>query len=145
MYVPQRTPSDRPVSASNRVLVYPELWLLLIAVGVGGCTTWAAFLYIGIRARRRSWVAWAIVYGALTVLWLVIINSTTNSIATGIGAAAALIAWIGGGIHAAAIRETLRGGYGLPTDPGLRQPARESNSEQRGSAWRQEIPAWQRR
>jgi helix-hairpin-helix protein len=104
MYVPRRTPSDRSVSAPNRVLVYPEPWLLLIAVGVGGCTTWAAFLYIGIRARRRSWVAWAIVYGALTTLWLVIINSTTNSIATDIGAAAALIAWIGGGIHAAAIR-----------------------------------------
>ena len=37
-----------------------KAWLLLcLPVGL---TTWAAFLYIGIRARRRRWLAWAGVY-----------------------------------------------------------------------------------
>jgi Helix-hairpin-helix motif len=103
MSIPQRIPSDGSVSASNRVLVHPNRWLLLVALGLG-FTTWAAFLYIGIRARRRSWLAWAAVYGALLVLWLVIDNSTNNSTATGIGAVAVLIPWIGGTAHAAAIR-----------------------------------------
>jgi hypothetical protein len=44
------------------------------------------------------------VYGALLVFWLVIDNSTNNSTAAGIGAVAALIPWIGGTAHAAAIR-----------------------------------------
>src|SRR5437764_228820 len=36
-----------------------KAWLLLcLPVGL---TTWAAFLYIGIRARRRRWLAWAAV------------------------------------------------------------------------------------
>lgn len=103
MSIPQPIPSDGSVSASNRVLVHPNRWLLLVALGLG-FTTWAAFLYIGIRARRRSWLAWAAVYGSLLVLWLVIDNSINNSTATGIGAVAALIPWIGGTAHAAAIK-----------------------------------------
>jgi hypothetical protein len=104
MSMPQPIPSDRPVSAANRVLVHPNLWLLLVAAGVG-FTTWAAFLHIGIRARRRSWLAWAAFYGALQVLWLVMDNAlSNNSTATGIGAAAVLISWIGGTVHAAAIK-----------------------------------------
>src|SRR5215469_17501160 len=103
MSIPDRLPSDTSVPAPNRVLVYPNRWLLLVALGFG-FTTWAAFLYIGIRARRRSWLAWAAVYGALLVLWLVIDNSMNNSTATGIGAVAVLIPWIGGTAHAAAIK-----------------------------------------
>jgi DNA uptake protein ComE-like DNA-binding protein len=103
MSIPQPIPSDGSVSASNRVLVHPNRWLLLVALGLG-FTTWAAFLYIGIRARRRSWLAWAAVYGSLLMLWLVIDNSINNSTATGIGAVAALIPWIGGTAHAAAIK-----------------------------------------
>ena len=39
-----------------------KAWLLL-AIPLG-FTTWAAFLYIGIRARRPQWLAWAAVYAA---------------------------------------------------------------------------------
>ncbi len=34
-----------------------KAWLLLTIPF--GFTTWAAFLYIGIRARRPRWLAWA--------------------------------------------------------------------------------------
>jgi hypothetical protein len=104
MSMPQHVPSDRSVSAPNRVLVHPNRWLLLVVLGLG-FTTWAAFLYIGIRARRHSWLAWAAVYGALLVLSGVMdISMPNNSAATGIGAVALLIPWIGGTAHAAAIR-----------------------------------------
>src|SRR6185437_7645204 len=47
-----------------------KAWLLLcLPVGL---TTWAAFLYIGIRARRRRWLAWAAVYAAMLTGWLVL-------------------------------------------------------------------------
>jgi len=76
-----------------------KAWLLLtLPVGL---TTWAAFLYIGIRARRRRWLAWAGVYLAGVVVWLVL-DAPANpaSTAQGIAAAVALATWIGGGVHA---------------------------------------------
>lgn len=102
--MPQRMPSDAPVPVTDRVLVHPNRWLLLVALGFG-FTTWAAFLYVGIRARRRSWLAWAAVYGILLVLWPVLDTSAPyNSAAVGIGELALALAWLGGTAHAAAVR-----------------------------------------
>lgn len=106
MSIPQRIPPDKPASSANRVLVHPNLWLLLVALGFG-FTTWAAFLYLGSRARNRSWLVSAAVYGALLVLWAVLPN-TNNSTATAIGVVSLLVAWIGGTGHAAAIKGNAR-------------------------------------
>jgi hypothetical protein len=66
-----------------------------------GLTTFAAFLYIGIRARRRRWLAWAGVYAATLTGWLVLTAPThMSSAAQGVGAALWLVTWIGGGVHA---------------------------------------------
>ena len=47
-------------AARGRPRFRGKAWLLLcLPVGL---TTWAAFLYIGIRARRHRWLAWAGVY-----------------------------------------------------------------------------------
>jgi hypothetical protein len=80
-----------------------KLWLLL-TVPPFAITTWAAFLYIGIRARRAQWLAWAALYAAMFVVFVVLDSPhhpapTTEGIATGL----ALLAWIGGGIHAVAV------------------------------------------
>jgi len=79
-----------------------KAWLLLcLPVGL---TTWAAFLYIGIRARRRQWLAWAGMYLAAVAVWLVLDSPDhPGSAAQGIAAALALGAWIGGGVHALVI------------------------------------------
>ncbi len=79
-----------------------KAWLLLtIPLGF---TTWAAFLYIGIRARRPRWLAWAAVYLAAIAGWLVLdAPDHPSSTAMGVAAALALAAWIGGGIHALVI------------------------------------------
>jgi DNA uptake protein ComE-like DNA-binding protein len=76
-----------------------KAWLLLcLPVGL---TTFAAFLYIGIRARRRRWLAWAGVYAATLAGWLVLDTPAhPGNTAQGVGAALALITWIGGGVHA---------------------------------------------
>jgi DNA uptake protein ComE-like DNA-binding protein len=79
-----------------------KAWLLLtLPVGL---TTWAAFLYVGIRARRPSWIAWAGVYAATLAGWLVIDSpGRPAGTAHGIATVLAILTWIGGGIHAAAI------------------------------------------
>lgn len=76
-----------------------KAWLLLcLPVGL---TTFAAFLYIGIRARRRRWLVWAGVYAATLAGWLVLsAPDRPSSTAQGVGAALALVTWIGGGVHA---------------------------------------------
>ena len=76
-----------------------KAWLLLcLPVGL---TTFAAFLYIGIRARRPRWLVWAGVYAATLAGWLVLdAPANPSNTAQGVGAALALITWIGGGVHA---------------------------------------------
>lgn len=76
-----------------------KVWLLLCLPL--GLTTWAAFLYIGIRARRRRWLAWAGVYAATLAGWVVLDTPDhPSSIAQGVGAVLWLATWIGGGVHA---------------------------------------------
>lgn len=79
-----------------------KAWLLLtVPVGL---TTWAAFLYIGIRAKRSRWLAWAAVYLAGVIVWLVLDSPDhPGSTAQGIAAGVALATWIGGGVHALVI------------------------------------------
>ena len=74
-------------------------WLLLtLPLGI---TTFAAFVYIGVRARRRRWLAWAGVYLATLAGWLVLsAPEHTSGTADGVGAVLWLVTWIGGGVHA---------------------------------------------
>ena len=79
-----------------------KAWLLLTVPL--GFTTWAAFLYIGIRARRVQWLVWAGVYAATLAVYVALDTpSHPGSTAEGVGAGLALLTWIGGGIHALAI------------------------------------------
>jgi hypothetical protein len=61
--VAPRPPRQVPVSRLRS-----KAWLLLtIPLGL---TTWAAFVYIGIRARRVQWLAFAALYAALVGGWI---------------------------------------------------------------------------
>jgi DNA uptake protein ComE-like DNA-binding protein len=82
-----------------------KAWLLLTLPL--GFTTWAAFLYIGIRGRRGPWLAWAGVYAAGLAGYAALDTpANPSSTAMGLAAGLALATWIGGGIHAAAISNT---------------------------------------
>jgi hypothetical protein len=94
-----------------------KLWLLLL-VPPFAITTWAAFLYIGIRARRAQWLAFAVLYAAMFVTFVVLDSprhpgSTAEGVATGLG----LLAWIGGGIHAIAVSGDASRRIQRPGDP----------------------------
>ncbi len=109
MSVPERIPPDKPPTTTDSgpapVLPYPNGWLALVALGLG-FTTWAGFLYIGVRARRRAWLAWSAVYAALMVV-AVALNAPPHpsSTASGVATAALLGAWVGGTTHAAIVRQ----------------------------------------
>lgn len=73
---PDLSPGRSPVPAADAPAARrgssfrDKAWLLLcLPVGL---TTWAAFLYMGMRARRRRWLAWAGVYLAAVAVWLVL-------------------------------------------------------------------------
>jgi len=77
-------------------------WLLLTLPF--GFTTWAAFLYIGIRAKRVSWIVWAAVYlGLMVASGVLDTPAHPSSSAQGLAAGLLLLAWIGGGVHAFAV------------------------------------------
>jgi DNA uptake protein ComE-like DNA-binding protein len=86
----------------RRRWLHNRLWLWLVLPA--GFTTWAAFLYIGIRGRRPQWLAWAAVYGGLiTGSWLVDAPANASNTAVGLSVVFAIAAWIGGGAHAIAV------------------------------------------
>jgi DNA uptake protein ComE-like DNA-binding protein len=96
-----------------------KAWLLLVVIPFG-FTTWAAFVYIGIRARRPRWLAWAAVYAALLVAYLALDTPAQHSNASsGVAAALALLAWIGGGTHAFAVSDDAARRIQSRTDPAL--------------------------
>jgi len=96
-----------------------KAWLLLAVIPFA-LTTWAAFVYIGIRARRPRWLAWAAVYAAMLVAYLVIdATAQHNNAAAAAAAAIGLLAWIGGGAHAFAIGDDAVRRIRGRTDPAL--------------------------
>ncbi len=105
----------RPAAASR---FRGKAWLLL-AVPFG-LTTWAAFLYIGIRARRPQWLVWAGVYAATLAAYIALDTPAHPSgSAKGLAAGLALLTWIGGGIHAAAVSSDAVRRIQSRTDPVL--------------------------
>jgi DNA uptake protein ComE-like DNA-binding protein len=79
-----------------------KLWLLLtLPIGF---TTWAAFLYIGIRARRAQWLVWAGVYAVgLATFFVLDSPAKPTGTAKGVAAVVAMLTWIGGAVHALAV------------------------------------------
>jgi len=80
-----------------------KAWLLFAVVPFG-LTTWAAFLYIGIRARRSRWLAWAAVYAAGLAAFLTLDTADgRNGAVAGAAAAIGLLTWFGGFVHATVV------------------------------------------
>jgi hypothetical protein len=102
--------SRRPLSPRSRLLAKGirkrlNLCLCLVTFGLG-FMTWAAFLYLGLRLRRRTWLVWSAVYAALTItFWVLEVAglSGPSHKATPIAAGLFLLVWIGGIVHYFAI------------------------------------------
>ena len=84
------------------------MWLLP-TIACCGLLTWASFLYVGVRARRRAWLAASAGYGVATVVYLTIVQTAPES-ADGTadtsgwrgiaGTVFILGVWLGGCVHA---------------------------------------------
>jgi DNA uptake protein ComE-like DNA-binding protein len=93
---------------------------LLFAVVPFGFTTWVAFLYIGIRARRAQWLAWSAFYAAMLAAYLMLVAvGGKGSAAASAGAVIGILAWIGGGGHAVAISDQAVRQIRTRADPAL--------------------------
>jgi hypothetical protein len=121
---PQQAYPPQSASSAPGVLQEPRKgWLrrrawLCLTVPPLGFTTWAAFLYIGIRARRPQWLAWAAAYAGMLVSgW--ILSASPSSTADGVATALGGLAWIGGGVHAIAISGNAVRRIGYRSDPAL--------------------------
>ena len=73
----------------------------IVPAVLGGLFTWVAFLYIGLRARRRDWLLAAAGYAAVAAL--VFANDDGD---TGLTTFATLASWIGGTAHAVWVNRT---------------------------------------
>lgn len=108
-YVPHPHPAEsarHPGSTRppGRARLLPALWIVVTALGAG-LTTWAVFLYLGIRARHRRWLAWAAVYAVLMVAFGVL-ESIPASIGPSLAPIPMLLAWFGGIGHVSAISKS---------------------------------------
>jgi hypothetical protein len=113
-------PNPAPGNSVGRARrVVRKAWLLLTVPF--GLTTWAAFLYIGIRARRARWIAWAGAYASALTANLVLdapVQATAR--AQNVAFVLVILTWIGGGVHAVAISNDALRRISSRNDPAVR-------------------------
>ena len=78
-----------------------------------GFTAWAAFLYIGLRARRRLWAAFAPVYLAPLVVGL------TDVLPSAVAGGIIIAGWAAAFVHALALRKPYLARMNALEDPKL--------------------------
>jgi hypothetical protein len=78
-----------------------SVWLLGPIVGLS-MLTWASFLYVGAKARRRDWLAAAVLYGiALGAgMYLTNVSQGSDAATDDWGGVLLLFTWVGGMVHA---------------------------------------------
>lgn len=97
--------------ASRRWRLRHSLWLLVPVLSLG-ILTWAAFGYVGLRARNPAWWIAGIVYAAALAIVFVLDETSARrpgEPTSGWGGALLLAIWVAGSLHAFIInREWLR-------------------------------------
>lgn len=102
-----------------------SMWMLPV-VTCCGVLTWTSFLYIGIRAKRPSWLAAAGFYGLAFVLYYILVSAAptatdgspdTSGWQYTAGASAFFVVWIGGIVHAAIVNRQWLSYLAAPQNP----------------------------
>lgn len=107
------------VAASKR-----RSWWLALTLPLG-LTTWAAFLYLGVRTRRKVFYAFSVLYAATLAAWLVLDTGGSSGTREALGACFALLTWVGGLVQAFAIRSKVESELGLADSAALAEASRE--------------------
>jgi Helix-hairpin-helix motif len=120
-YPPSQLPRPSAGTVARAGSRFRGKWWLVLTFIPLGFTTWAAFLYIGIAARRPRWLGWAAVYAALFAGYAVLDTARYPSGAAETAAAVcAIAAWVGGAVHGIAIRDDVSRRILLRRDPAIR-------------------------
>jgi Helix-hairpin-helix motif len=99
---------------------FEHSWWLALIVLSAGFLTWASFAYLGLRTRRRSWQAWAVVYLGLVVISTYLLNAyDQDSWGVAVGTVGLLGCWAGGFVHGLAVRGEVLDLLSLDEDPRL--------------------------
>jgi hypothetical protein len=99
-------------------------WLFLIAIGIG-FLTWAGFGYVGLRTKRRDWLAWAAVYLGLIAASTYLLDAyEEDQWQLSLGVFGLLGCWIGGFVHGLVIRGEAVDMLSADEDPRLKEARR---------------------
>jgi hypothetical protein len=99
-------------------------WLGLIAVGFG-FLTWIGFGYVALRTKRPRWFAWSGFYLALITVSMYLLDGySDDQWQVAVGAIGLFGCWIGGFVHALAIRGEALDLLSLDEDPRLKEARR---------------------
>lgn len=124
-----------------------------------GAMTWVSFLYIGVNAKRRSWLAAAAAYGVASVIPIALFasapttapgSSSTSSWQSTAGTICLLALWVGGSVHALIINRQWLAVLASPQDLATTSWSAASApimSETLGEPWRSYVSQalhWQR-
>lgn len=107
------------VTASKR-----RSWWLALLLPLG-LTTWAAFLYLGYRTRRRVFYALSVFYAATLAVWLVLDSGDAHGAQEAIAAVFALVTFVGGLVHGIVIRPKVATELDLADSASVKQASRE--------------------
>jgi DNA-binding SARP family transcriptional activator len=95
---PHPMPQRHSPLSSRTWRIWHSLWLLPALVGFG-FWTWLSFLYIGVRAWRRTWLLIAAAYAALLVGAIILLFNDDPWVSD-LGGFGLPALWVGGAIHA---------------------------------------------
>ncbi len=115
-------------------------WWVLLTLPLG-FTTWAAFLYAGVRTKKKSLFAFAALYAATLAGWLVLDTGNAHGAREAVATILALVTWVGGMTQAFAIRRTVALDLGLADSSAVLQASREIERRAYGRQLLQRNPA----
>jgi Helix-hairpin-helix motif len=114
----ESSPADRAEARSRRL----RLWWLVFAFNPFW-TTWVAFLYAGLRAKKKEWLVLAAAYAAVELAGLAIVEGASGW-RQDVGALLTFVPWLVGIPHALTLRDEYLDRRDVLDDPRLRNARR---------------------
>jgi Helix-hairpin-helix motif len=81
-----------------------ETWWFFLTLFPLALLGWGAFVYAGARARKRSWIAWGVVYFALTAFGWLAAQAEDDSTVDNLAGPVILLVWVATIVHALVLR-----------------------------------------
>jgi Helix-hairpin-helix motif len=114
----ESSPAERAEARSRRL----RLWWLVFAFNPFW-TTWVAFLYAGLRAKKKEWLVFAAAYASVELAGLAIVDGASGW-QQDVGALLTFVPWLVGIPHALTLRDEYLDRRDVFDDPRLRAARR---------------------